>query len=93
MRYFGLGLSLFIVAAVLTVTHFYLNTPDELHAQFVSSDPIVDEAAKLEAAFAKQILSALNGGEAGTLATPHSKLIKATNVNNITSQSKTYYAK
>jgi len=75
---------------VVTVTHFYLNTPDERHDQYVSSDPIVDETAKLEAAFANQILSALNGGDAGTLATPHSTLIKATKVHNITSQSKTY---
>ena len=51
---------------MVTVIHFYLNTPDELHDQYVSSDPIADEAAKLEATFTKQMLSAPNGGETGT---------------------------
>jgi hypothetical protein len=87
MRYFVLGSSLFIVAAVVTLTHFYLNTPDEVHDKYVSAEPVVDEATMKEVTFARQIRSALNGGK---LATPHTNSFKSTNVNLVTSQSKTY---
>ena len=90
MRYFGLGSSLFIVAAVVTLTHFYLNTPDELHDKYVSAEPVVDEATMKEVAFARQIRSALNESRGGKLAMPLTNLIKSTNVNIVTSQSKTY---
>ena len=71
MRYFGLGSSLFIVAAVVTLTHFYINTPDELHDKYVSAEPVVDESIMKEVAFAKQIQSALNESSGGKLAMPH----------------------
>jgi hypothetical protein len=71
MRYFGLGSSLFIVAVVVTLTHFYLNTPDELHDKYVSAEPVVDESIMKEVAFAKQIQYALNESSGGKLAMPH----------------------
>ena len=90
MQYFGLGSSLFIVAAVVTLTHFYLNTPDELHDKYVSAEPVVDKSIMKEVSFAKQIRSALNESRGGKLAMPLTNLIKSTNVNIVTSQSKTY---
>ena len=90
MRYFGLGSSLFIVATVVTVTHFYLNTPDELHGKYISAEPVVDEATVKEVAFARQIRSALNDSRGGTLTMPLPNSFKSSNVNIVTSQSKTY---
>ena len=90
MRYFGLGSSLFIVAAVVTLTHFYLNTPDELHDKYVSAEPVVDKSIMKEVAFAKQIRSALNESSGGKLAMPHTNSFKSTNVNVVNSKNKTY---
>jgi hypothetical protein len=86
MQYFGLGSSLFIVAAVVTLTHFYLNTPDELHDKYVSAEPVVDKSIMKEVAFAKQIRSAFSETRGSTLTMPLPNSFKSTNVHIVTSK-------
>ena len=78
MQYFGLGSSLFIVAAVITTTLWHLTTPDIIEDQYASVETMVDKAANKEDAFAKLIRSALNEAKAKSSAKPRPTIIRVT---------------